>query len=540
MDDQKKDHHDLPRVAVDFIDSVIKNVRYRRKVRQEVRDELIDHFTMDLSECNTPKDKEDAVKEMIEEFGNVKTLSCLIRRGKKRCRPLWKKVIIRTGQVLCILVLFVVARAMYFEIGSPNISVDYSQWLNDLVQQGRDEELNAREYYEKAIELSVDVPESLEGILDDKASIDEVDSDELKKYLDEMKPAFEALRQGAQKPYYWPKYSVKLRTIKAAQFSSQIVESQMEFLGNSKRLARKLQLFQIPWETHNGNVKEALKDCNVLRRFGGHCSGRGILIEQLVGISVEAMAIATIETILYEQDVNAEILKWLQNELEKDYGGNTFVVDIEAEKAFWLDWIQRGFTDDGNGNGRVLREGLPLVVADEMSGLSGFLFGTYPDRRQFTESIESLFDGFDKKYDTAPWQVQRDEEEIFESLDFSSTSVLLGISFRGFYKVKQIGWRYVCERNALVAICAVLRCKQEKGHVPASLEELVEAGFLSEMPFDPFSGNSLIYRPEGDSFILYSFGPDLKDNGGVIGSTKSGKSRKWHKTNGDAVFWPVR
>ena len=93
---------------------------------------------------------------------------------------------------------------MYFEIGSPNVSIDYTVWLNDLVKQGRDEELNAREYYEKAIELSVDVPESLEGILDDTASIDEVDSDELKKYLDEMKPAFVALRQGAHKPYYWP------------------------------------------------------------------------------------------------------------------------------------------------------------------------------------------------------------------------------------------------------------------------------------------------------------------------------------------------
>ena len=118
MNDHKKDYNDLPRSAVDFIDSVIKKVRYRKKVRQEVRDELIDHFTMALSECNTPEEKEAAAKEMIEEFGDIKTLSRLIRRGKKRCRPLWKKVIIRTFQgigifILCFIMMIKTQRCVF-------------------------------------------------------------------------------------------------------------------------------------------------------------------------------------------------------------------------------------------------------------------------------------------------------------------------------------------------------------------------------------------------------------------------------------------
>jgi len=31
---------------------------------------------------------------------------------------------------------------------------------------------------------------------------------------------------------------------------------------------------------------------------------------------------------------------------------------------------------------------------------------------------------------------------------------------------------------------------------------------------DPFSGGPLLYRPKPDGFVLYSIGPDQKDNGG--------------------------
>ena len=57
MSDHQKDYHELPRVAVDFIDSVVESIRYRKKVRQEVRDELVDHFVQGLSECNTAEEK---------------------------------------------------------------------------------------------------------------------------------------------------------------------------------------------------------------------------------------------------------------------------------------------------------------------------------------------------------------------------------------------------------------------------------------------------------------------------------------------------
>ena len=76
----------LPKIALDFIDAVVKKVRYRKKIRQEVRQELTDHFYMALKDCTTDAAKLEAAEEVISEFGDPKMLGSLIRRGKKRCR----------------------------------------------------------------------------------------------------------------------------------------------------------------------------------------------------------------------------------------------------------------------------------------------------------------------------------------------------------------------------------------------------------------------------------------------------------------------
>jgi hypothetical protein len=48
--------------------------------------------------------------------------------------------------------------------------------------------------------------------------------------------------------------------------------------------------------------------------------------------------------------------------------------------------------------------------------------------------------------------------------------------------------------------------------VPTHLTEL---GLDQRLIGDPFSTGLLIYRPKGADYLLYSVGPDGKDNGGV-------------------------
>ena len=69
----------------------------------------------------------------------------------------------------------------------------------------------------------------------------------------------------------------------------------------------------------------------------------------------------------------------------------------------------------------------------------------------------------------------------------------------------------------------------EHGSYPATLDELVEKGYLTEVPRDLFHKDlaPLIYRSEPDgSLILYSVGPNGIDDGGEHDTSWSGEYRR--------------
>jgi len=70
-------------------------------------------------------------------------------------------------------------------------------------------------------------------------------------------------------------------------------------------------------------------------------------------------------------------------------------------------------------------------------------------------------------------------------------------------------------QNNLLTVSFALRAyKVEHGKYPASLKELVPS-YLHAIPADPFAANGmLLYKQNGNSYILYSVGPDGKDDGG--------------------------
>jgi hypothetical protein len=63
-----------------------------------------------------------------------------------------------------------------------------------------------------------------------------------------------------------------------------------------------------------------------------------------------------------------------------------------------------------------------------------------------------------------------------------------------------------------VALAAVAY-RVERGQYPDSLAELEAAGW--DTPLDPFSRQPLRYRREGDGFVVWGLGPNLKDDNGV-------------------------
>jgi len=536
QNEKQRAFYRFPACAEEYIKQVLKKMRYRRKVRRDVQVELAAHFEDELKDCKTDEKREQKAKQLITEFGDVKLLAVLLRRAKKRCRPLWRKALVRSFQALGIIVLYFLICSIPMLVGKPTISINYVDWLNGFARAGRDEADNARPYYEKAFELYVEMPQWLsKSRAKWPTDFNDVQLSSLPTWLEDNQAAFEAVRQGSRCVGYWCKYTSDEPELARGG----LVADTMEVLSSHKSLARAMR-WQIQYEAYNGDIDTALSDSVALIKFGGHLHGHGLLIEQLVGIAIEALANSTFFMLLERVDVSADVLKSAQEELDKQFGTQEPVFSLEAEKVFWYDAIQRTFTDDGQGSGRMLARGLPYVAIDDWKeSLWRFISFNYPDRQEMVANIDRYFERFAEILAETPWDL-RDVaiDELEWNEEVCITPLMLKITTPAYRRVSQIAWRMKTGRQALLTVLAIMCYEKEKGQYPASLDELVEAGYLKELPMDPYSDGPLIYRRTDGGFLLYSFGINLTDDGGKLGLNSRGTPRMW-ADNGDWVFWPV-
>lgn len=100
-----------------------------------------------------------------------------------------------------------------------------------------------------------------------------------------------------------------------------------------------------------------------------------------------------------------------------------------------------------------------------------------------------------------------------------------------WYKLMDLHYSCIASESGLLTILAILRYKVDKATLPQTLDELVSAGYLKELPMDPYSNKSLVYKQTDGDFILYSVGRDFTDDSGTPGYDEPGS---------DKVFWPVK
>ena len=128
------------------------------------------------------------------------------------------------------------------------------------------------------------------------------------------------------------------------------------------------------------------------------------------------------------------------NKLESNLINEKPVIDLEAEKVFWYDLVQRGFTDDGKGNGRVLKNGLPLVIKDAPSSLAGFFFWNYPDRREVTATIDEYFKKAAYLMNKTPYELHvNSKSHLWDKI--GSECLMLKILGPAYQKTSNLSWR---------------------------------------------------------------------------------------------------
>jgi len=532
----KTNSSDLPQVVVEYIDSVIIAMKYRKKVRAEVRQELTDHFTDALAGCDDEQEKEKCVQEMIEEFGDVKLLGKLLRRAKKRCRPLWQQVTLFVLKVVGVIFLLLLLRIGYMATGRPTISVDYTQWMNDKVRAGRDESLNAYHDYQRAIEL---LPEQMPAIVEKifHHTIEQQNTSEdwqaIEALLETESEMINTFHVGAAKPYYWTIY--KYPKDENGQLAAGVTEELLPQMNEYKKIAQRMSMFQIPFDIYKRQTQQAVDDGIALYRFAQHLN-QGVVLEQLVGVAFEGMAISAVYDIVSQIEVPEKNLLELQQIIEKNYNPEMAPMDWSLEKAFWYDEIQRSFTDDGEGNGRPLLRGTVVTVQDGTGYLTGLLTG-FPDRKETIAKIEASFGQFDEYRSLNPKRLHELKQQ--DSLPVNTLMYMQQVSEPAMKETMEIGWRVRAGQAGLIGTLAILRFERENERLPESWSELLDRDYLKMIPMDPYSDKPLVYKKTDDGFMLYSVGLNFVDDGGVAGTNPEGEPQDW-ADNGDQVFWPVQ
>jgi type II secretory pathway pseudopilin PulG len=422
-----------------------------------------------------------------------------------------------------------------------NVKVNYVAKLNELAKAGRPEELNAAPYYKRAFKLSVKQPEQLKKI-NRKTWPTDLSTKQLKilqTWVQQNAQALKHLKKGTQKPHHWPKYhGNSMAGIVLPQFRQ------------AKTLAVGL-CSRAKLEAVKGDYKDAFSDLLACYRFGTHFTGTKTLIEQLVGIAIRALAVDAGFQILDNQKSAANVLEDLQEQLQMISSQQECIIDFTAEKLSVYDIIQRVFSDDGKGGGRIprpstgekedwpeaLKQLLPHLSEEQIERLHEL------DRRETSDLANKLYQYFGEVAQSTPWQLHSQGKDVQKAVEeMTKENPLLHTFMAAAGRLVELSCRSGIETQALISTIAILRYKAHKGQYPQNLEKLIEAGYLKKLPMDPYSGKPLVYTRtkvnfllySKDNFLLYSFGADFDDDGGV--PSKWGEGKK----GGDQVFWPVQ
>jgi hypothetical protein len=537
----------LPACAADFIKQVINRMRYRHKVQQEVQEELAAHFEDELKDCSTDEEKTQKAEQLITDFGDAKMLSALLRRAKKRCRPLWQTATERIFEAIC---LSLIVYIIWFISGSPVISTDYINELNQIAQPVVDESLNAAPLYIEAAKLYEqllrDDFRELKVLSKRSNELAPEEKEFIKQWLSDNKNIFEPIVAGSKKPYCWFKYQTDSKY--QGEVKMVLVPHLMAYHDIGYSLCLRALL-----HAEEGRIKDALDDIKACYLFGKHLQHGTTLVEQLIGLDIWSYPNETLRNILSKNETDSQLLADFQGNFEQIIASENFVISLTGEKISVLDQIQRCFTNGSFGEHLYL----PIIIRNKNSYHQSETYSNYqritnlilqglfthPYRKGTQESMDKLFDYWEQLSLKTPAQIHTELININKEykLIVKGNSFLENIapdsdSIRYFI---ESGSRNKVETNTTLTIIAITRYKQDKGRYPQNLEQLVTNGYLKQLPIDPFSDKPLVYKQTGDDFILYSFGLNCTDDDGQPSRDNKGRIQLW-ENKGDAVFWPVQ
>jgi hypothetical protein len=567
----------LPTEVCSLITAVVIHSRLMRFEKFQVASDLVAHF-----EDGNASGK--SFTELIATFGDPRTVADLIRAGKERNRPMLAKWFRGGLWVGSFSIAGFLGLSLFFYLGKPQPSVDYLPSLNaDLSDVAESDKAwpiyrgpwTKYEFCEGKKGRFSEIYYRKEGAPDDGRMVLPSDGDLWQKAIEKLGESadlLEALRVGGSKPVFglelkarisdycaedaqalFPYFEKAPSSTKASNKNEQnLLDGALESVllphVQTMRNAANVLKADTRWALEQGDWERATRNIEATFGFARQASEHKCLICGLVAFAIQYIGCDLVDESLAKHLSQFSDLQLERIQLAVSRVPAIEYISLEGERAFVHDTIQRTYTDDGNGDGRITPEGLQLMEQyiqqtnygfNEHSDLQKTLtkvakqvaaplsLVTMASRKNLTVRADILFDLLEQHFYSPFYEDNFAEvEREFEKLDESFR--LLADIFPAFSQTRKAMFRGMANQEATAAGVAVLRFERKHGKLPKSLGELV-GEFLDALPKDQINGAPINYliideKPTSKNstsssgefgFRIYSVGVDRDDDRGA-------------------------
>ncbi|MCZ6851752.1 MAG: hypothetical protein O7F17_08935 [Planctomycetota bacterium] len=561
---------DLPVPLASIVLEVARRSRLWRLERADVADELIAHFVDGLRAGSSPQALADA-------FGPARQAARLIRRAKRRNRPLlwkaWVRSVQAVGLLIGLLVVIYIVAAIRLFTGTPVMAHDY---LADVNAKARAVPQTQRAWpmYRTALVALGEMPQEVK---DHVVRPGQQEWDHVARYIETHDESLELVRQAAARPglgyivghvideadlALWPERASDSdnRNLTIGLFGILLPH-----LSELHKLSRLLAL-----DAHRaaatGDGTLATADIEASLGLAEHARETPFIINELVSLGQITLALDTLGEILakHPELFTDSQLQALAHRLSAVHGGRV-QLRLDGEKLGFQDFVQQLYTDDGHGDGRLTAQGLQsLGYLDGMAaqvtdvppmrvGPLGPVLGlVIAGRREMTEESSRLYALAEAEFAKPLWQqdvsrLDREVEQIHRSPLYTARYLPVALLMPALGKAGVRPQLVTQQRDAMLVVIGLELYRRRSGSWPQSLDMLVP-DLLPAVPPDRFDGRPLRYRLIDGKPLLYSIGSDRDDDGGRPPLDRRGRltpklgarvvEDPAKAVDGDWVLWP--
>ncbi|MCC5821873.1 MAG: DUF1700 domain-containing protein [Phycisphaerales bacterium] len=552
---------DLPEPVAQRIAAIVRATRLWKSERADIARELIAHAQDAITAGRTPEDA-------AESLGAPATIAPLLRRSAKRKRHwLWQarhRTLQAIGISLLAMIGVYIVLFIRFNTGSPDIKHNYIAELNERNSAYTDDQkaLPAFEALHRAW-LPVQSPLLTFDTRDEEGN--ELPRHAMERYPfsdpndrgydglvaahAEVLPQLDAAIAASRRPVFGMLYSDRYERIvdengfqyfemlppaEDPHLSGPVIEVLLPALGQARQISQ-LFAFDAAHAAHHNNPDRAAESLTAIFDTARLTGREHTLIASLVAVAIQTMGETILLQILHDHpDLFNEAHLTAIAHTASVSGRTARDLDFETERRMFGDFLQRAYTNDGRGDGRLTAEGVRLalyldaITPENLNELTNttalrmrltgpvamLAYGSRRDQREIHDRLMRLADDL---LATPPAsdehrRLRRQADELTDELGSSPRYRMAAILTPAFLRSIESAHKGKAQTDATLTTIALHTHRQGTGRWPDILDELVPH-LLPAVPEDPFDpGRPIKYRLIEGVPHLYFVGANAQDN----------------------------